>query len=231
MWQMAAERQSDKMASDMEVHLKQTCVNEFPHAERMSPTDTHSYWQCLWRPSSRCEHRGAVGFSSGDNVRKDKPCSGGPCTAVSPWNEERLDQIICVNWWFTIRELYMKLKIIFTSLEIMVEALEYSRSYIRWSHECPHRNRKNIIRKFVRFYSTNMWLKLTISWVYHYCWWDMVSPLQVGVKTAIHWMATCEETEENWRKSSRYSPQQAKWYALSVGIGRGVILLDFLEPG
>ena len=38
---MAAEGQSDKMVSDMEVHVKQRCVTEFLHAEKMAPTDIH----------------------------------------------------------------------------------------------------------------------------------------------------------------------------------------------
>ena len=33
-----------------------------------------------------------------------------------------------------------------------------------------------------------------------------------------------------WRKSSRSSPQQIKWCALSFGIGRGEILQHLLEP-
>ncbi len=41
---MAAEGQSDKMASDMEVDTEQRCVVEFLHAEKMAPTDIH---QCL----------------------------------------------------------------------------------------------------------------------------------------------------------------------------------------
>ena len=40
---MAAERQTDKMASDMEVLMKQRCVTEFLHAEEMTPTDIHRY--------------------------------------------------------------------------------------------------------------------------------------------------------------------------------------------
>ena len=39
-WQIAAEGQSDKMVSDMEVHVKQRCVTEFLHAEKMVSTDT-----------------------------------------------------------------------------------------------------------------------------------------------------------------------------------------------
>ena len=34
MWQMAAEEQSDKMASDMEVHMKQKYMAEFLHTEK-----------------------------------------------------------------------------------------------------------------------------------------------------------------------------------------------------
>ena len=38
-WQMAAEGQSDTMASDMEVQTEQRCETEFVHAEKMVPTD------------------------------------------------------------------------------------------------------------------------------------------------------------------------------------------------
>ena len=41
MWQMAAEGQSDRMASDMEVHVKQKCVVEFRHLEKIVPIDIH----------------------------------------------------------------------------------------------------------------------------------------------------------------------------------------------
>ena len=39
---MAAEGQSDRMASDMEVYLKQRCVIEFHHVEKIAPTDIHN---------------------------------------------------------------------------------------------------------------------------------------------------------------------------------------------
>ena len=56
---MAAEGQSDKMASDMEVHMKQRCVTEFLHVEKMAPIDIHwrsevvsgvfqQWWQWQW---------------------------------------------------------------------------------------------------------------------------------------------------------------------------------------
>ena len=44
-WQMAAEGQSDKMAYDMEVHMKQRWVIDFLYMEEMAPTDIH--WHLL----------------------------------------------------------------------------------------------------------------------------------------------------------------------------------------
>ena len=38
---MAAEGQSGKMMSDMEVQMKQKCVTELLHVEKMAPIDSH----------------------------------------------------------------------------------------------------------------------------------------------------------------------------------------------
>ena len=38
---MAAQRQSDKMVSDVDVCRKQRCGIEFLHVEKMAPTDIH----------------------------------------------------------------------------------------------------------------------------------------------------------------------------------------------
>jgi hypothetical protein len=38
---MTAEGQSDKMASDMELRMKQMCVNEFLCVEKIAPSDIH----------------------------------------------------------------------------------------------------------------------------------------------------------------------------------------------
>ena len=48
MWQMAADEQSDTMADDRKVCVKQRCVIEFLHAEKMAPIDIH--W-CLLNAS------------------------------------------------------------------------------------------------------------------------------------------------------------------------------------
>ena len=69
---MAEEGQSNKMASDMEVHMKQRFVIEFVH---LSTLVKH-----FWRPNSGCEHSEVVGvhFSSGDSEAKDKQHSRSP---------------------------------------------------------------------------------------------------------------------------------------------------------
>ena len=45
MWQMAAEGQSDKMVSDLEVWMKQRSDTEFLRVEKMAPADIH--WHLL----------------------------------------------------------------------------------------------------------------------------------------------------------------------------------------
>ncbi len=42
---MSAEGQSDRRTSDMEVHMKQRCVTEFRHEEKMALIDIH--WHLL----------------------------------------------------------------------------------------------------------------------------------------------------------------------------------------
>jgi len=58
--QMAAERQSDRIASDMEVCIKQRCGTEFLHAEK-NGTHWHSWTLAghLWEWNSECAHSGS----------------------------------------------------------------------------------------------------------------------------------------------------------------------------
>ena len=57
MEQTAAEGQSDKVASDMEVCMKQRFITEFLHAEKIAPT----FVEHLWTPNSGYEHSEVVG--------------------------------------------------------------------------------------------------------------------------------------------------------------------------
>jgi len=84
---MTAEGQSDKMASDMEVRMKQRYVTEFLHAEKIAPNDIHRRLLNIYRDQTvdvSTVRQWVACFSSGDSDMKDKPRSGQPCTAVTP---------------------------------------------------------------------------------------------------------------------------------------------------
>jgi len=52
---MAAEKQSDKMMSDMEACMKQNQLTEFLHEEKkLHPLTFVDIFDCLWRPNSKC---------------------------------------------------------------------------------------------------------------------------------------------------------------------------------
>jgi len=92
--------QSDKMASDMEVRMKQRCVIKFLHAEKIALSDIHRHLLNVYRDQTvdvSTVRQWVARFSSGDSDVKDKPHSGRPYTPVTPRNEERLDQLICAN--------------------------------------------------------------------------------------------------------------------------------------
>ena len=96
-WEVAAEGQSDKMASDAKVHVKQRYVTEFLHAEKLAPTDIH--WHLLNtsrdQPVDLITVRWwVVLFRSGDSDVKDKPHSRQPWTNVIPCSEDCFNQLI-----------------------------------------------------------------------------------------------------------------------------------------
>mgnify|MGYP001853049645 CR=1 FL=1 len=98
-WQMAAEEQSDRMASNMEVCMKQRSIMEFLHLEKKH---THPYSSmltlCWWRTVDVSTVRWWVlYFSRGKSNMKDKTCSGLSYTAVTPQSEESFDQLTHVN--------------------------------------------------------------------------------------------------------------------------------------
>jgi len=119
---MAAEGQSDRMVSNMEVCMEQRCFTEFLHVEKMAPTDIH--WNLLSTDGDQTVDVSTVmqwveccSCANGDV--KGKLCCGQPCTAVTPQNEEHLNQLISTNWWSVTRELCMELNISCNMLEMM----------------------------------------------------------------------------------------------------------------
>ena len=125
---MAAEGQSNGMVSDMEVPMKQRCGDEFLHAEKMISTDIHLHLLNGYgdqRVNVSTVRQWVVRFSSGDINMKDKPHSRRPCTAVTPWNEECLDQFSSPKWHIATRELRTELNISFSALGTVVKMLKH----------------------------------------------------------------------------------------------------------
>ena len=92
LWQTAAEGQTDRMVSDMEVHMKQSFATDFLHMEKRGPSGVH---QCLLNIYG--DQRVDVSTDM-----KDKPRSGQPCTVVTLQNKDCLHQLIHENWWITV---------------------------------------------------------------------------------------------------------------------------------
>jgi len=115
--------------------MKQRCVIEFLHAEKIAPNDIHRCLLNIYGDQTvdvNTVRWWVAHFSSGDSDMKDKPRSGQPCTAVTPRNKERLDQLIHVNWRIMTRELCTELNISCNALETMVAMLEYRKFCARW---------------------------------------------------------------------------------------------------
>ena len=73
--------------------MKERCVTEFLHAEKMAPVDNY---QDLWRPNSRHEHSEVVGGAFQQwQQRSEREAIFR--MAVTSQNEDCFDQLIYVN--------------------------------------------------------------------------------------------------------------------------------------
>ena len=159
---------SAKMVSEMEVHMKKRCVIEFLHAENIAPNDILRRLLEVFRDQTVdvSTVRGwVVRFSSGDNVFKDKPCSGRPCTAVTPRNEERLHQLIHTNRPIATRELCTELNIRFSALETMVATLEYHKVCARCVPRMLTQEHKEYRMQVCLDLLNQYEAKVTVSWI------------------------------------------------------------------
>ena len=123
-WRMAAEGQSDKMASDIEVSVKQRCVTEFLHAAIMAPTDIHWHLlnimetkQWLWA------HWGGQWCVSAVAAATWKTSHILEGHAQLQHHERKNVLIICTSQWVMTRVLHVVLNIGFSVLETMVSIL------------------------------------------------------------------------------------------------------------
>ena len=152
------------------------------NAGKMAPINIH---QCLlnvyenqWVDVSAV--RGwVVCFSSGDNRVRDKPHFRQPCIAVTPWNDDHLNQLICVNLWI----MTVELNISFSALEMMVTVFENHRVRV-WLSTCTER--ESIPYTSLSGATEQIWVWRQFPGLHHYWWWDMMSLSQARVKIAVH---------------------------------------------
>ncbi len=88
---MAAEGQSDKMASDMEVCMKQRCVTEFLHVEKMAPTDIHRHLLNIYGEQTmdvNTARQWVVSFRSGNSD------SGSPPLVIANFYEHNMKALV-----------------------------------------------------------------------------------------------------------------------------------------
>jgi len=112
----------------MEVRLKQRCIIELLHAEKIASNEIHRRFLSVYGyqiVDASTVKRWVARFSRGDSDVKDKSRSGRPFTAVTPRNEKRLNQLIRANRWFTTTVLATELNIGFSALGTMVATLYY----------------------------------------------------------------------------------------------------------
>jgi len=86
--------------------MKQMCEIEFLHVEKIASTDIHQHLLNIDGDQTvgvSTVRQWEVLFSSDNNNVKGKQHSRQQCTAVTPWNEERLDQLSYVNQWIMTR--------------------------------------------------------------------------------------------------------------------------------
>ena len=169
MWQMAAEGQSDRMASDMEVPIKQRCGNEFLHMEKMAPTVNHwclqifletkqwmrACWGGGWCISAVVTATWKTSYAPGSQWHSCNTAKMKSISISSPMQISRLWPRNCIQSWI-LASMHWK---------PWWQWWNITKSVPGESHKRSHRNRKNTVWKFVRIYWQyyNMSLKVTVS--------------------------------------------------------------------
>lgn len=180
-------------------------------------TDIRQCLLDLWRPSCAYEHSEVVGGAFQQWQQR-----------LGRWAMFQMTMYNChtMKWresWSA--HLHNLVIIDFSALEIIVATLECHRVFTKWV-KCSHRNRKSTICRSVRTYWNNRRLKVTVSWIvtsdkiqcHHY--------KLKWVKMAVEWW----HVNSTPKTKFKVQPSAGKWCRLSFEIGKGVVLMNFLEP-
>ena len=79
-------RQLDRMVSDVEVYMKQRCVTEFLHEEKMARTDIHQHLLNMDRDQTVDMNTVKPWVVHFNSDMKDKPCSEWPSIFSLGWH-------------------------------------------------------------------------------------------------------------------------------------------------
>jgi len=95
-WQMAADGQSGRVVTDMEVHMKQRCVTEFLYTKHLSHIDIHWHSVNIYGDQTvddnTVRRRWALCFHSGNSSMIDKPHSRQSHTTIITQKKECLNK-------------------------------------------------------------------------------------------------------------------------------------------
>ena len=216
----------------MYVRQKQRCVIEFLHAEEIEPINIHRRLVNVYGADAvdvSTVRRWVRRFQSGDRDVSDKARSGRPCTSTTPENEARLDQLIRANRRITVNEMRAELDVGVSALETMLSSLGYSKVCARWVPRMLTQDQKDRQRDACQ---------------------DLLDRYEAEGDGFLDRIITGDETwchhhePESKRQSLEWhhshSPAKKK-FKTQTSAGKvmctvfwdrkGVILLDFLEPG
>jgi len=160
---MTAEGQSDKMASDMEVRMKQRCVIEFLHPVTFIDacwtfTETKQWMLAQWGSGWHVSAVATTTWKASHVLDGHAQLSHHEMKSVLISSSARIGGLRlgnCVRSWISASVRW----------KWWCQCWNIAKFAPGGSHEWSHRNIKNNICKFVRAYWTNTRLKVTVSWI------------------------------------------------------------------
>lgn len=192
---MAAEGHTDKTASDVEVHMKQRYGTEFLHVEKTKSIDIHRLLLNFFEDQKvdvSTVRLWVMCFSSSNHEVKDIHIlddhaqlhttkwkvfqSAHPCKSV----DYHQRTVIGVEYWLRC----------IGNDDGSVRILQ---SLCQAGSVNAHTGKERTLYASLSGPTEPIW-----GWMWqfpgshHYRWWDVVSPLWAGVKTAVHGVVTCE---------------------------------------
>ena len=220
------------MESEVDARIKQRCVIEFLTAEGIAPIDIHRRLGKFYGDDTidvSNVRRWVRHFQDGEKGVHDKPRPGRPCTAVTPRNEERLDQLIRGDRRIKTSELCAQLNVGCNALEKMLEHLGYHKVCARWVPRMLTEDHKTqrmaMCRDLLDHYEAegDKFLHSIVTgdetWCHHY---EPESKRQ-----SMEW----RHANSPSKKKFKTQPSAGKVMCTIFWDSQGVILVDVLEPG